>query len=228
MSGKFCKLTCVLFAIAVFMSIVFCSGPQYGGGVETTNGITIAVKENQIQGTAPAGSQIVLCDTSYVPYMSFQPLTAMFIDTAFANEYGKFKLDLIPDGFYNLIGRSCNSDSGAIIANICINRLNTTEVLKSSDYVMLASITGKVFIDSEGTESVLVYLIGTGLGSTTDSSGMYTIGNVPVGIYKLMGSYINSLKEPGIVENYSSRIDNIAITGNVQSIRIDLNLEKED
>jgi hypothetical protein len=223
MGVNFFKLTAVLFASTVFLSILLCSTAEYGGGVETTNGITIAIKENKIEGTAPAGSQIVLCDTSYAPFLLSEKV---FIDTIFVDEYGSFRLDLLPDGFYNMTGRNSTSDSGAIIKNIHINRLNTTETLKSSQYKLLGSISGTAYIDSKSTGSVMVQIIGTDLGNTTDSSGVYTIGKIPAGIYKITGSYKTSTKVPEIFDYYSWKIDNVTVPGNVQTIRVDLNLEK--
>jgi hypothetical protein len=219
-------LTFVLFTLTFFLSLLLCSTPQYGGGVETTNGITIAIKESQILGTAPAGSQIVICDTAYTPYITSQMHSEISIDTAFADEYGKFKLDLLPDGCYNLTGRNYSADSGAIIKDICINRMNTTESIKSVEYMLIGSITGTAFIGSECTGSVLVYIRGTDLWDTTENSGIYTIENIPAGKFTINAYCKKPSKIPGMSDYYTLKIDNVTVAGNVQTISVDLNLEK--
>jgi hypothetical protein len=225
MGVTFSKFTYILLTISLFLQILFCSSPEYAGGVETTNGVTIAVKKNQILGTAPAGSRIVLCDTLYAEYLLFEPFTRLFMDTTFADESGKFKFDVLSDGFYNLTASNSNADSGTIINNICINRLSSGEIHKSSEYAALGSITGTVFIDNKSAGSALIYIMGTEFSDTTDVQGKYTIEKVPPGIYKITGSFGKVLKPDSIL--YYLLTININVPENIQTTGVDLNLEKK-
>jgi hypothetical protein len=155
----------------------------------------------------------------------FEPFTKSFIDTTFADESGIFKFDTLPEGFYNLTARNFNADSGTIITSICINKLNSREIRKASEYAALGSITGTTFINSESTGFVLVYVIGTDFRDTADIKGVYTIEKVPPGIYKISGTFAKTPK-PGQIEYYSSISENITVQENVESSNVDLNLER--
>ena len=52
------------------------------------------------------------------------------------------------------------------------------------------SISGKVQDSSDPLHGANVFLIGTSMGSTTDSSGSYQIVGIPVGKYTLQADYI--------------------------------------
>lgn len=218
-------VTCNLWIISLFLSLLFCCSPEYAGGVETTNGLTVAVKKNQIRGTAPAGSQIVLCDTSYESYKSFEQFVALFIDTTYADESGSFAFESVPDGSYNLTGRSAASDSGTIIQDIGIHHLNTTETQKSSQYLPLCSVTGTVYIGSQSTGFAVICIMGTNLMDTADSQGVYSIKNVPPGIHRITGSDIK-MPKPGETDIYMSIVECAIVPENDRMVRIDLNLQK--
>jgi hypothetical protein len=225
MGATFKMVTCNTWIISLFLSFLFCCSPEYAGGVETTNGLTVAVKENQIRGTAPVGSQIVLCDTSYAFYTSFQLLVELFIDTTYADESGAFAFESVPDGSYNLIGRSAASDSGTIIQNIGIHHLNTTELHKSSQYLPVCSVTGTVYIGSQSTSFAVICIMGTDLRDTADSQGVYFIRNVPPGIHSITGSYIK-MPKPGERDVYMSTIKQDIVSESNRTVQVDLNLQK--
>ncbi len=221
----FNRFTYTAFITSLFFQFLSCNSLQYAGGVETTNGVTVALKQNQIRGTAPAGSRIVLCDTSYAVYKTFEPFTELFIIATYADDAGNFKIDSLPDGFYNLTARNVNADSGTIIPNIRINRLNSREIRKSSDYTALGSITGRVYIDSQSVSFAVISVMGTELNDTADSQGKYTIEKVPQGVYTITGSFCRIMK-PDSIEYYLSNIDNITVPENVNTTNVNLNLER--
>lgn len=225
MGVAFVRITYVTLVASLFLQVIFCSKPELAGGVETTNGVTIAIKQDQISGIAPAGSRIVLCDSSYAVYTSFEPFTPLFFDTTFADETGKFRFDSLPEGGYNLTARNFNADSGALITNISINRLNLKEKQKASEYAALGSIVGRVLIDSKNVGLALVYVMGTELRDTADGQGTYIIEKVPPGVYKITGS-LERIFKPDSIGYYLSNLENITVPEHNQITGVDLDLER--
>lgn len=224
MGVTFNRFTCTALITTLFIQLLFCSSPQNAGGVETTNGVTVSFKKNQIWGTAPAGSRIVLCDTLYAVYSKFEPFTELFNSTVFSDDYCNFRFDSLPDGFYNITARNANADSGTIIRNIRINGLSSKEIRKSSDYAALGSITGRVYLDSQSVSFALISVMGTDLIDTADGQGNYSIEKVPRGVYKITGSFFKIMK-PDSLEYYLVNVDNVTVPENV-NVDVNLNLER--
>ena len=67
------------------------------------------------------------------------------------------------------------------------------------------SISGKVQDSSDPLHGANVFLIGTSMGSTTDSSGSYQIVGIPVGKYTLQADYIGY--ESASIDLYISESD---------------------
>ena len=67
------------------------------------------------------------------------------------------------------------------------------------------SISGKVQDLSDPLHGANVFLVGTSMGSTTDSLGKYLINGIPVGKYTLQVDYIGY--EPASIDLYIAESD---------------------
>ncbi|MBN1601122.1 MAG: hypothetical protein JW915_05910 [Chitinispirillaceae bacterium] len=215
MDNNIIKLTVFLLVSAITIQFVSCT-VQSAGGVETTNGITYAIKGNQISGFAPAGSEIILCNSEYKSTISFDPLAKSFIETVIADDDETFRFNLPVDGIYNIIGRNRNFDNGVIIKKIHIDRSDTCESSLSPiyEYKQLGSITGKVYVENEydSTCEALVSVVGTGLSCHTDSGGAYIIDKIPAGTYIVYASTRRKSSKPAGTDDYCSvSVDNITV-----------------
>lgn len=225
MDNNIIKLTVFLLVSAITIQFVSCT-VQSAGGVETTNGITYAIKGNQISGFAPAGSEIILCDLEYKSSMTLEPLKNMFIEKVIADDEGMFRFDLLQDGTYNLMGRNSQYDSGVIIKEININNADINEISWSQvyEYKQLGSVSGMVYNEYDSTCKALVSIVGTGLSCQADSSGAYSIDKIPAGTYIVFAS-IRKPSKPSETDDYSSvSVENIAVEGNKFTNNVDLKI----
>lgn len=226
MDNNIIKLTVFLLVSVITIKFVSCT-IHSAGGVETTNGITYAIKGNQISGFAPAGSEIILCNSEYRSTISLDPLAKSFIETVIADDDEKFRFDLPVDGIYNLIGRNRNFDSGVIIKKIHIDIFDTCESSLSPmyEYKQLGSIAGKVYDENEydSTRKVLVSVVGTGLSCYTDSVGAYIIDKIPAGTYIVYASTRRKSSKPAGTDYYSSvSVDDITVENHGFTNNVDL------
>ena len=88
------------------------------------------------------------------------------------------------------------------------------------------SITGKVQDVSEPLYGANVFLVGTSMGSTTDSSGSYQILGIPVGKYTLQVDYIGY--EPASIDLYISERDEVSEELSGSNFSAKLGLDDDD
>lgn len=194
------------------------------GGVETTNGISIIASNNVLKGVAPPGSQIILCDTSYIPN---QLGSQLFADTTYANENGTFLMASVPSGIYNAVARNKDNDSGAIVRNIQIGKDSSSKFISSAMYGLLGTISGAYLLDSDTMMlSGLFYIKGTACYDSVDYDGLYNMDKIPPGVYTVEANLVDNMKEEPV--HYWGLKDNILIYGREIDIIVDLKLEVAD
>ena len=88
------------------------------------------------------------------------------------------------------------------------------------------SISGKVQDVSEPLYGANVFLVGTSMGSTTDSSGSYQILGIPVGKYTLQVDYIGY--EPASIDLYISERDEASEELSGSNFSAKLGLDDDD
>jgi hypothetical protein len=226
MNNNIIRLTVFLLVSAITTQFVSCT-IHSAGGVETTNGITYAIKGDQISGFAPAGSEIILCDSEYRSTITLDTLAKSYIKTVIADDNEKFRFDLPGDGVYNLIGRNRDFESGVIIKMIHINRADTCESPLSPlyEYRQLGSIAGKVYVENEydSTYRALVSVVGTSFSCRADSGGAYIIDRIPAGTYIVHALAKRKSSKPSGTDDYSTvSVDNVTVENYGFTINVDL------
>lgn len=171
------------FLLVLFPVLFYCyCGINTAGGFETTNGVRIVVCADSIKGIAVPGSQVIVCDTSYVaPSLTRES----FVDTVYADQNGHFKFNFLKNGRYNLIARSRDLDKGALITKIDIDKANQVQHSDTAEFLSLGSISGIVISDSIIEYNCIVYSKGVAISANTDTLGNYRLSSVPPGIYRL-------------------------------------------
>lgn len=208
----------LLFSILFFC---FC-GINTAGGFETTNGVRITVCADSLSGKATPGSQIIVCDTSFLsPDFNWNS----FLDTVYADQNGNFKFYSLQNGRYNLVARSSDSNKGAVIANIDIDKLNLLERSESAEYLLLGSISGTINIDGKTGQPCLVGIKGMAIFDST-ITGNYKLSNVPPGKYQIQAyQKVNRDLE---IRFYYAHKENIILmeSGNESGVNLILELIK--
>lgn len=209
----------LLLALLAVLFYCYC-GINTAGGFETTNGVRIIVCADSIKGIAVPGSQVIVCDTSFVsPVITRE----VFVDTVYADQNGNFKLNFLKNGRYNLIARNRDYDRGALITKIDIDRENLVQRLDTVEYLKLGVITGIVTADSTIERTCLVYAKGIAISVNADTLGNYRLTSVPPGIYRVQAYQIVSRGIETLI--YHAISDSIQIGEAGKETGVDLKLE---
>ncbi len=166
----------------LFPVLIFCfCGVNTAGGFETTNGVRVTVCADSLSGKAIPGSQIILCDTSFIsPKIS----ATSFLDTIYADQNGDFNFCSLKNNRYNLVARSEDFKKGAVITNIDIDKLNLLERSEYAKYLSLGSISGELVFDTTTGHPCIVYIKGMAIFDST-YTGNYRLSNVPPGNFRI-------------------------------------------
>lgn len=209
------------FLLVLFPVLFYCyCGINTAGGFETTNGVRIVVCADSIKGIAVPGSQVIVCDTSYVaPSLTRES----FVDTVYADQNGHFKFNFLKNGRYNLIARSRELNRGALITKIDIDKENPVQYSDSAEYLKLGSISGTVISDSIIEYNCIVYSKGLAISVISDSLGNYRLPDVPPGMYRLQAYQIISRGIETLI--YNATRDSVLVEEASNETGVDLKLE---
>jgi hypothetical protein len=170
---------------------IYCGTAPIAGS-ETTNGLTVAVVDNTFQGTTVPSSYVYCYSSTYNPDSN-----TGYSDTAFTDPQGTFTFENCPLSTYTIYTYSPDVDSAAIIQNISnsANKPDTNTQFKS--VVSIAGTTRK----SDGIiENARVYIHGTSFATTSDSSGRFSMQNLPQGTFTLY-SYVKPTWIKGVLSD---------------------------
>lgn len=191
----------LLFVVTLIAAVSFRCGRSLSG-VETTNGATVMVQADRVEGTTPPYANIYLFDKDYIPYID----EGMGVATA-ADGNGRFLFNGIRGETFT-VAVVCDDDSHSIL--LCAGCTGSTI---SSALYNPGELEGSVVASDSG--SILVFLQGTGWYKILKSSGDFVFDGLPQGKYQLQAailSYgesgmpsIRNLSEPREIEVVSGK-----------------------
>lgn len=180
---------------------------QNTAGIETTNGATIVVNANKVDGTIPPFSSVYLCEKDYIPYID----SGLGVATA---------ADM--DGYFLLNKIHGDSFSIAIISNDkSLSALLNASSTGSSFKALLSkpgALEGSVTTSHQGT--VLIFLCGTGYYILLDKPGPFMFKSLPAGKYRLYSAIVSepiSISKP-FIKFSGSNLEIEITSGNMTTI----------
>ncbi|NLL14646.1 MAG: carboxypeptidase-like regulatory domain-containing protein [Fibrobacter sp.] len=219
MINRACCTIYILFLL-LFPALFFCfCGVNTAGGFETTNGVRVTVSADNVRGKATPGSQIIICDTSFV---SHDLTLNCYIDTAYADQNGDFMFNSLQNGSYNLVARSEDLKKGAVITNIDIDKLNNLERSEYAEFLGLGSISGEIVIDTTTNEPCVVYIKGMAIFDSAYTNN-YRLPNVPPGKYRIQAYQKITRGVQTLI--YSASMDNVVLMESCNETGINMVLE---
>ncbi|NLE02049.1 MAG: hypothetical protein GX640_19470 [Fibrobacter sp.] len=193
-----CKhLTHTIFAI-VFSQLALCTFNT--SGVETTNGVTVIVKADKIEGITVPYTDVFLFDKKYVPGLN----KGIGVATV-ADRNGNFVFDGLGGNSFSLtvINRSLHK-SAYMCAGYDSHDAN-------KELLSPGVIQGTVQTSHSGT--ILIFLQGTGFYRLMAKPGHFIISGVPEGIYKL--------KVAVLMENRTTEQSEILFDGEEKEVEVE-------
>lgn len=145
-------------------------------GVETTNGASVVVYQDKVEGTAPPMSNVYLFTSDYIPYID----TGLGITTTSGL-----------DGYYSFNNVQVDTFNVTVIDN---EKLRATIISGYKDTYLQAelrrpgSLEG-IVVSSKGGP-ILVFLYGTGYYILLDTEGPFSLSSLPEGNYKIQAARI--------------------------------------
>ncbi len=206
----------VFFTLIVPLLLLFgCNNGtrQVTGGFETTNGITVSVSSDKIEGKTHPRTQIIISDTGWCPIEEPKPEQENnFSDSICAGENGRYAFTNLKPGIYNLIARREDRTMGCLIRNIRVDPL-ATPYIDSSFFDSLGKIDVSVSLFDTPCSMVCVYIKGTTIWDSTSEGGYCSLENVPFGCYQISAFYNRRIKNntTDVYENFSARSENLII-----------------
>jgi hypothetical protein len=209
-------VACVVFACSFFLFHIRCSN-DLAGGLETTNGITVVSINKEINGNTVPKTQIILCDTSYLPPQYETYLSC----TTYADNNGAYLLESLPEGTYNLLARFEDSN-GAIVKNIPVAPVGSEIFKDSVAFTALSSIEGTVTNGSHSQPNALIYIRGIPVWDSTNSTGMYKLSAIPAGLFKIEAVYKSG--RPPVPSIYIGESGSVLLGNQTSIVTIDMDL----
>jgi hypothetical protein len=157
--------------------IVNCS--QQLTGVETTNGATVAIRDNCVKGETSPYASVYIFDTSYIPYVG----TGLGIATV-ADENGNFSLKNINENVINVQVVDSKNKLG-ILLTIGDDGQTYQSELKSPGKL-------KGIVETTRPGKIMVFIYGTGYYIITEKQGEFIFEKLPPGSYTVQASIITT------------------------------------
>lgn len=196
----------------LLLSLPYC-GTTPTAGSETTNGLTVAVVNNEFHGTTIPSSAVYCFSSTYNPDSG-----TGYSDTVISDAQGAFTFSDCPVATYTMYVYSHGADSAAIIQNIR-NMVNTPDT--STEFQGVVSIHGTTLKDSAVAVNAKVYIQGTHFLTTSSINGAFSLQNIPKGTFTIH-SYISDRWINGALSDSAT----INLSKNVsKAISVTLNLK---
>lgn len=206
---------CILLIIIITMFLQ-CSAPTPGSGTQTTNGICIIMSQNSLSGylyaidneniqkkiTGSSSIQLQLFSTKYQPYDSQGFYKPIPIDSN-----GDFTADFLENGTYNLLANDIYSSSALLFSGLSIYA-SSQKVTKELLFSHWSTIHGTVTDSSQLNAPFKgVFIRGTPFFTLTNSSGEFSIEQVPSGNYYIFADYFTKTSNRGYTKIKGSYLD---------------------
>jgi hypothetical protein len=174
------KLLSVAFISGLIMLNINC-GTQTCG-VETTNGASVVVFQDKVEGIAPPQSNIYLFTSDYIPFID----TGLGITTTSGLD-GYYSFNNVQVDTFNVTVIDNNNSRAAVISGYKDASLQV-ELRRPG------SLEGTVVSSNGGP--ILVFLYGTGYHILLDTEGPFSLNSLPEGKYKIQAARIQKRPYP--------------------------------
>jgi hypothetical protein len=166
-----------IFLLVLLVIIVNCN--QQLSGVETTNGATVAIRDNCVKGETSPYASVYIFDTSYIPYIG----TGLGIALV-ADEDGNFSLKNINKSIIN-VQVIDNENKQGILLTIGDDGQTYQSDLKSPGKL-------KGVVETTKLGKILVFIYGTGYYILAEKQGEFIFEKLPPGSYTVQASIITT------------------------------------
>lgn len=183
---KSSKYYIVFCTIIISVIIIDCIHPT--AGVETTNGATVVMRDDRVEGTSPPFASVYLFDTSYIPYID----TGLGVATV-SDEAGVFSMKQI--GVKNIhVQVFDNRKQHTVLFTV-----GADGELQKATLKLPGALSGSVTVSGAG--KVLVFICGTGYYVLLDASGVWSFKDLPPGTYKIQAILLGTTsgEKPAII-----------------------------
>jgi hypothetical protein len=174
-----------LFVIALLLQCTKNIAGNDSGGTETTNALVVISEGMSVRGYAPSGTSVIMCNETFNPLHDEN-----FIDSVIVDSSKSFIFKTVTTkGKYNILAINGQILSGAFISGLNVDVGSDDSALVHFD--SLGNIDGTILhVNRFGTDTIAsanmpVYIEGTSARAKTDSIGIFHIGNVPLGTYRV-------------------------------------------
>ena len=180
-----------------------------GGGSETTNSITVCIRDNHISGKAAPGAHVeVYCDT-------FNPVKQTLPDSLkiVADSSGRYSFSKIEDGKYNIYSYYDSADTffrTLFISTLSLPSDTTVQKTYEQPYSLSIIIKEETKVQYPvSLSSVNLYLKGSPFYINEDLSAesAFAINQIPEGVYKCDISYSEKVTSADIVYTLPDSIE---------------------
>ncbi len=200
------RLGNVSLVLGCFFILVLCGCE--GSATQTTSGNGLHGILVDGEGKPVPGAHVKAWHVASSPNGLSKNVDAGFADSAVTDSLGHYSIQSLDVGVYNITGESGQGNATLFIPRV---RYVDEAVDLGRDTLMPpGAIQGKVVTEGRGLATVFCYVEGSAYIAMTDSAGMFTLRDIPMGVYKL---------------NYSSRgyepeVDNVVtvVSGKTTSL----------
>lgn len=171
------KLVRAIFPIVLSVLTMCQSGDVAGNSSQTgSSGVTVASVNGVVSGTATSNARISL----YVKDFVVKSDKAVFADTVYADEAGKFLFDTVADAYYNVLVADADGNMGFIrnipvfktaVFDTSLEKIEKPGKLKGTAY----NKSGNPFANA------LVRMKGAPFFTRADIDGSFTLDTLPSG-----------------------------------------------
>jgi hypothetical protein len=191
-----------IFSLLISVIITDCINPT--AGVETTNGATVVMRDDRVEGTSPPFASVYLFDTSYIPYID----TGLGVATV-SDEKGLFSMQQIGAKTINVQVIDNKNRYAVLIA------IGSDGETYQSELKPHGILTGTVETSRAG--KVIVYICGTGYYVLLDRSGEWSLNKLPPASCKIQALLLSTTAagEKPVIVSSSKKVAVSVISGKV-------------
>ncbi|HEX2956104.1 MAG TPA: hypothetical protein VHO70_04710 [Chitinispirillaceae bacterium] len=199
------KCFIAFISVVAFVMITNCTAPT--AGVETTNGATVVMKDNRVEGTSPPYASVYLFDTSYIPFID----TGLGVATV-SDQDGFFSMQQIHAKVINVQVVDTRRRSTVLISAGADGETYRSELKPPG------ALSGNV--ETSRTGRILVYICGSGYYVFLDTNGEFSFKELPPASYKIQALLLSSAAagEKPVIVTSSAKVLVSVISGEVTRV----------
>lgn len=169
------------YVLTICFVLLQCTG-RIAGGSETTNGVIVAVAQNDIKFTGPSGSNINIFSVDYMPSSNTGPVISLSL-----NDSGLATLNDFSYGIYNIFILNPSDSTMGLIDSVTVSKNENR--FWDVRLELPGALSGKLIIANASTNgNAVIYIKGTPFIDTmgvNNSIAHFNFSRIPSGIYTI-------------------------------------------